>query len=355
MSLWVDKHCPKSLQKLDYHEEQALQLKHLVQQGDFPHLLVYGPSGAGKKTRVMCLLRELYGSGTERLRIEKMEFQTASKKRLDITTISSNYHIEVNPSDVGIHDRIVVQELIKTAAQAQQFDVNGQRSFKVIVITEVDNLSKSAQHALRRTMEKYVSTCRLVLIANSTARVIPAIRSRCLGIRVAAPTNEQICSTLQNICRKEGLNLPLELAKRIAIASGRNLRRAILMTEACKTKQYPFEGSQQVVVPDWETYIVKTAHMVVQEQSPQCLHKIRERVYELLIHGIPAEYIFRGLLKNLVKNCDGQLKAQVTQYAADYEEQLHKGSKAIFHIEAFLAKFMVLYKTFMEESLQGLH
>lgn len=66
--------------------------------GDFPHLLVYGPSGAGKKTRIMCLLRELYGAGVEKLRTEHMTFTTPSQKKLEITTIASNYHIEINPS-----------------------------------------------------------------------------------------------------------------------------------------------------------------------------------------------------------------------------------------------------------------
>ena len=48
MSLWVDKYRPKSLSKLDFHLDQAENLKKLVKKGDFPHLLVYGPSGAGK-------------------------------------------------------------------------------------------------------------------------------------------------------------------------------------------------------------------------------------------------------------------------------------------------------------------
>lgn len=56
--------------------------------------------------------------------------KTPSGKKLDIKTISSNYHIEVNPSDAGIYDRCVVMELVKNAAQTHQLDPTGQRDFK---------------------------------------------------------------------------------------------------------------------------------------------------------------------------------------------------------------------------------
>ena len=87
--------------------------------------------------------------------------------------LSSNHHIELNPSDCGNKDTFVVQEVIKEIAQSGVLDTSsGSRGFKVVVLSEVDQLSKSAQAALRRTMEKYTSSCRLILCCERPSKVI---------------------------------------------------------------------------------------------------------------------------------------------------------------------------------------
>lgn len=40
-----------------------------VASGDCPHMLFYGPPGAGKKTLIIALLRQIYGPGVEHLKV----------------------------------------------------------------------------------------------------------------------------------------------------------------------------------------------------------------------------------------------------------------------------------------------
>ncbi|CDS41048.1 Replication factor C 38 kDa subunit [Echinococcus multilocularis] len=351
MSLWVDKYRPRSLGSLDYHVEEASTLKKLVTSGDFPHLLFYGPPGAGKKTRVSCLLRELYGGGVDKLRIEHHTFTTPSKKKINLSTVSSNYHLEVNPSEVGIYDRIVIQELIKDMASTAQLDITNQREFKVVVIHEVNRLSKDAQHSLRRTMEKYMKTCRLILCTESLSKVISATRSRCLPIRVAAPTVENIVSILCNVAKLEGLMMPTDLAKRIAVASDRNLRRSLLLAEVARAQHYPYSCEQTLLLPDWQNFIADTASRILGEQSPRRVLEIRGRLYELLAHCVPPDVVFRGLLDSLLSSCDSTLKYELVNLAATHEHRMHLGQKPIFHLEAFVIGFMATYKRFIEDTL----
>jgi replication factor C subunit 3/5 len=109
---------------------------------------------------------------------------------------------------VGNYDRVVIQEILKDIAQTQQVDLNAKQRFKgpsfpslyilesnppiVVVINEADSLTRDAQAALRRTMEVYMNNMRIILCTNSTSKLIAPIKSRCLLMRVAAPSNEEV-------------------------------------------------------------------------------------------------------------------------------------------------------------------
>ena len=56
-------------------------------------------------------------------------------------------------------------------AKSRTLDLEGKRGFKVLILNEVDRLSKEAQASLRRTMEKYSAACRLILSCNNVSKV----------------------------------------------------------------------------------------------------------------------------------------------------------------------------------------
>ncbi|GAA5986462.1 hypothetical protein JCM11641_001008 [Rhodosporidiobolus odoratus] len=359
-SLFVDKHRPKTLAELSYHPQLSKRLQALAQ-GDFPHTLFYGPSGAGKKTRIMATLRELFGPGVEKLRIEQRTFLTPTRRKLEVNIVQSNYHIEITPTDVGNYDRSVVQEVLKDIAQTQQVDLNAKKRFKVVVINEADGLSRDAQSALRRTMEKYTSSLRVILCANSTAKIIGPIRSRCLLLRVGAPTEKQIDSVLQTTSKAEEINLPSHVSLLISRISAGNLRRALLSFEALHTQDPYFktikpdhsllttgkQGSgdiEAVPRPDWEKYAAKAAEQILKEQTPEKLLEVRGMFYELLVHCLPAKLILATITKRLLERVDEEIKGDVAYWAAFYDHRLQQGSKHIFHLEAFAAKIMSIHK-----------
>lgn len=359
--LWVDKHRPKTLAQLTYHPVITSHLLSLSSNpSSLPHLLFYGPPGSGKRTRISCLLRSIFGAGSDRLRLDKRTFTTPTNRNVDINMVCSNHHIEMSPGDAGLDDRYVVQEVIKEMAanrslSAGSFNNNGAKSgkieFKVVVLVEVERLSKQAQAALRRTMEKYAGGCRLILCCNNQSKVIDPVRSRCLGIRVPAPSYDDICDVLSIISRKEHVTIPDELVVSTARESSRNLRRALLMIECSRVAGggLVLKSDQPVQKTDWEQYIIQLAADVTKEQSPQRLLASREKLYELLINCIPASIIMKTLCLELMKNLDDSLKHEVMDAAAFYEHRIALGSKEIFHLEAFLAKYMSIYKRYLNE------
>lgn len=321
MSLWVDKYRPRTLDSLDYHDNLTQSLRALASSGDFPHVLMYGPSGAGKKTRVLALLKELYGSSVERIKIDTRALQAGSRT-VEFNIISSVNHIEITPSDMGNSDRVVIQDLLKEVAQTQQVDLGAKQKFKVVVINEADSLTRDAQSALRRTMEKYSPNIRLILLANSTSKIMGPIRSRTLLVRVAAPNVEEISHILGKIAKKEKVDLPKadddrnEIFTRIAVASSRNLRKALLIFEAMYSQNEKITVTTPIPPPDWQMAIGRIAAGAIKSRSVAKLFEIRQSFYDLITHCIPAPVILKELTFELLKRVNGDAAAGIVELAA---------------------------------------
>lgn len=250
-------------------------------------------------------------------------------------------------SDAGNYDRLVIQDILKEIAQTQNVDLNAKHRFKVVVINEADSLSRDAQSALRRTMERYMSNLRLVLCATSTSKIIGPIRSRCLLLRVGAPSDAQISMVLQHVAKKERFSVPQDVLTQICADCNGNLRKAILVLEALRMQSPDMSGGIAIAKPDWEIYIAKTADLILSDPSPQNLLAVRSKLYELLVHAIPATLIIKHLTDQIISKVDETVKTAIVQKAAFYELRTRTGSKVIFHLEAFVASVMHIQKSFL--------
>lgn len=391
MSLWADKYRPKTLAKLSYHENVTEQLTKLADAGaNFPHLLVYGPSGAGKKTRVMSMLRRLYGNGSiDNLKVDVKTFVTSSNRKLEFNVISSPSHIEITPSDMGNNDRVVIQDLLKEIGQTEALDFSGlfhiakkensstgfdgnvegdeshtqpQRKFKIVIINESEKLSRDAQAALRRTMEKFSGTIRLILICDSTSNIIDPIKSRTLGIRVGLPDKDSIRNVFENILNNESdakRCFPEDWDERCIVFDhiiqecDYNLRLGIMMLEAMYMNHDLININTPVIKPDWQLVIESLAKGVLKDRSVARLTTCRTILYELLSHAIPGKLLLERLMFHFIKLIDdygeirrnNNVKLEIVDAAALFDERLTLGSKDIFHLEGFITRVMVILET----------
>ena len=90
--LWFDKYIPMDKNSLTFHAETTKILMELAQKDDFPHMIFYGPEGAGKKTRIRIFLSEIFGQGVFKITNETKIIKYNSTA-IEFSVLSSNYHL----------------------------------------------------------------------------------------------------------------------------------------------------------------------------------------------------------------------------------------------------------------------
>lgn len=109
--LWIDKYAPRTIAGLDCHREINEVFTQLCKSSDIPHLILYGPSGSGKKARIMVLLREIFGAKADHIKVETL---TDKNTNTEITVSQSQCHTNIMCNDLGTRDRVIVQNIIRS-------------------------------------------------------------------------------------------------------------------------------------------------------------------------------------------------------------------------------------------------
>lgn len=194
--MWAEKYRPQSLSEMVNQKEIVERLESFVKTKNIPHCIFAGPPGTGKTTAALCLARDLYGAGYR------------------------EHLMELNASDErGIN---VVRKTVKTFARMRSI---GEIPFKIMILDEADNMTRDAQQALRRTMERFTGTCRFILIANYSGKIIEPIQSRCAPFRFTYLSREDHDIYLRRIIEKENVKMSDDGLDAIFEVCGGDLRK----------------------------------------------------------------------------------------------------------------------------------
>lgn len=79
----------------------------------------------------MALLREVFGPGVEKVKLEHRGFKTPTGRAVELTTIASHFHVEINPGDAGSKSLIAavfVARFLKLSSMRSLRSLRGSRN-----------------------------------------------------------------------------------------------------------------------------------------------------------------------------------------------------------------------------------
>jgi replication factor C subunit 3/5 len=314
---------------------------------NLPNLLIHGKEGSGKKSLARLFLKRVFNKDIKLLDV-KYEINGYGSTSVEVFIPQSLYHIEIHPTNSGL-DKYLVQEVIKEYASKNVLLFNNTRSFKIIWIHNIEELSYYAQTALRCTMERFSKTCKFILTSKQLSKIIEPLRSRCLSIRIPLPSDLDLIRVLMNISLKEDKFLKIEDYNNIIKKSDNNIKLAIQYLEM-KYYDIPIETS-------WKIYLKKLIKIfnkcLTNKISQDHINEIREILYKIFITNISGTNIIKELLNFILLNFkNDELTYDIINLCTNYENSLSKGKRTIIHLEAFIFSVLnLINKKFNKTSI----
>lgn len=307
--MWAEKYRPKSLEDIINQKEIVERLNSFVKARNVPHCIFAGPPGTGKTTAALCLAHNLYG--------------TSYREHL----------MELNASDErGIK---IVRETVKTFARTRSI---GEIPFKILILDEADNMTSDAQQALRRTMERFTETCRFIMIANYSGKIIEPLQSRCAPFRFSYMSQEDQNRYLQRIIKEENVKITDDGLDAIFEVSGGDLRRATnaIQAAASMNKQIDAETVYSVIGranPEDIDDMIKTA---MKGDFLYARKKLREMI---LKYGVAGSDIIKQIHTSIFRSMlPDSWKITLSEAIGEIDYRLVQGADEEVQLSALLAR-----------------
>lgn len=332
-----DKYMPHKRDDLTFHQDIIDELFSMNVDNAIPHIILYGPDGSGKKAISKLFLENIFGSVVNQLSETNFTVNGSGNTTVDVPVKQSMYHIVIEPNNNNF-DRYLIQNVVTEYARHIPMDVcNTSRTFKFVIINNVDNLSYYAQMSLRRTMETYSRICRFLMICNSFSKLIDPLRSRCVCIRVPSPTQTEIINTIMTVCYHENVKISLDKLSKIIDIAGNNIKHVFWLLE-CSIKSVDLSSTYDAAINKIIELICSSSCVIDNHDD------IIKIIYSILITNISGSIIIQTILKKLLCNpkISENVKIKLIHIASKYEHNLTIGRREIFHIDGFIVNVILI-------------
>jgi replication factor C small subunit len=220
-NLWVEKYRPSKLADYVGNEHLKSKVEGYLENGEIPHLLLYGKAGTGKTTLA----------------------------KLIVKSIECDYMV-INASDENNVE--TVRNKVKNFASSMGF-----KPFKIILLDEFDYMSQPSQAILRNLMETFSAHCRFILTCNYVDKVIEPIQSRCQSFQIIPPTKKDVAIQVSKILKAENVEFEVKDLVPIIDASYPDIRKVINTCQLNSNKGKLQVDVQNLLENDYKNKIIE--------------------------------------------------------------------------------------------------
>lgn len=223
---WVEKYRPDKFENIVLDENNEKIFRNIINFNIVPNLLFYGPPGTGKTTTIINLIQAYQDKYNQKHKSLVIHLNASDERGIEII-------------------RSQIMQFINT----KPLFSNG---MKFVILDEVDYMTKNAQQALKYLLQTYNKNVKFCLICNYISKIDESLKKEFIRLKFNQLPCNKIYTFLENIVKKENLNVTLNDIKSIQRIYESDIRSMINFLQS--NQEYKIEDNLKIKIMNDKTY-----------------------------------------------------------------------------------------------------